>query len=595
MTISWKQIKCLGFFGELTIPAHSLTPGTFRFMHTPAKSAPPGDKGIVHHTAGELFIDGKRCQGLPIENKILISDGTIPVFPGVILSDWLQNIYQKWINPTADPMDFRAAVRPILSELEISPRLMTKEIRLASQAEQKKMFWLVIKVMEIKFIILNAPDNIDTKRSLTKFLTTDKAILWNYCETKCQIESKPIQPLATDIKFANQSDRSPRFQDPDIANNHKLPWLTQLRRVGQKHQPALPIQANQEGRAQTSSITKPSHAGLQSLQVSKELFSDLQKQWLKQGVVCLPMADALENYSDIIQQYLGTLIKAEDYPVAALSQQHMQYGTFVYVPDQVQLSIPVQNTWAQTGRSPWERNLIIIGEGASIKFVEGCQGQIDFSEVDYAPVTEIFLGPGSSLDYISSNYWEHSPIDYGIRKVKMGDHAKCNWTRASMGTCTSRSPWQSKDGFIFDGSDCELVLDLAIASHQKEFNQMIIEVSGQQGEIKGRTVLAALDSSKSILRFDCDEAQRNKLDSIIITGITQQHPKQLELIGFIKQKKEMIYELEKIEPLHSHDTWGMTLQERNQLRLMGLFNPIIRAFPDEYGIEIKRWLDKAIS
>lgn len=68
------------------------------------------------------------------------------------------------------------------------------------------------------------------------------------------------------------------------------------------------------------------------------------------------------------------LITPQDHKFAALHGAVWSGGSFVYVPKGVNLEIPLQSYFRlnAAGAGQFEHTLIIVDEGASLHFIEGC-------------------------------------------------------------------------------------------------------------------------------------------------------------------------------------------------------------------------------
>jgi len=107
---------------------------------------------------------------------------------------------------------------------------------------------------------------------------------------------------------------------------------------------------------------------------SEMVYHSILEHLEKQGVIFLSIEDGLKQHPDLFREYFGTVIPPEDNKFAALNSAVWSGGSFVYVPKGVTVELPLQayfrlNT-ANVGQ--FERTLIIVDEGASVHYVEGC-------------------------------------------------------------------------------------------------------------------------------------------------------------------------------------------------------------------------------
>ena len=111
------------------------------------------------------------------------------------------------------------------------------------------------------------------------------------------------------------------------------------------------------------------------------------------GIVFTDTDSALKEYPDLFKQYFAKLVPPTDNKLAALNSAVWSGGTFIYVPKGVKVDIPLQTYFRinneNTGQ--FERTLIIVDEGASVHYVEGCTAPTYSSNSLHAAIVEIFL------------------------------------------------------------------------------------------------------------------------------------------------------------------------------------------------------------
>ncbi len=115
-------------------------------------------------------------------------------------------------------------------------------------------------------------------------------------------------------------------------------------------------------------------AGVKMQYDSEVVYGSLRKTWEKDGVIFLSMDEGLQKYPELVKEYFGKLIPAGDNKFSALNTAVWSGGSFVYVPKNVEVKMPLQTYFrinaANAGQ--FERTLIIVDEGAKVHYVEGC-------------------------------------------------------------------------------------------------------------------------------------------------------------------------------------------------------------------------------
>lgn len=115
-------------------------------------------------------------------------------------------------------------------------------------------------------------------------------------------------------------------------------------------------------------------AGVKAQYDSEVVYGSLKEVFAKDGVIFLSMDDGLKQYPDLVKEYFGKVIPSGDNKFAALNTATWSGGSFVYVPKGVHVRMPLQTYFRINSENAgqFERTLIIVDEGASVHYVEGC-------------------------------------------------------------------------------------------------------------------------------------------------------------------------------------------------------------------------------
>lgn len=124
---------------------------------------------------------------------------------------------------------------------------------------------------------------------------------------------------------------------------------------------------------------------------------------LPEGVICLPLADALRECPDLVQSFFmrhpSTLGSAK---YRALHAAHLSNGVFLHVADGVVVEHPVQIFHWVNGENSTilPHTLVVTGEGASVRVIETFQSTDDSSASLTIAVNDLIAQQGSTLDYV---------------------------------------------------------------------------------------------------------------------------------------------------------------------------------------------------
>lgn len=148
-------------------------------------------------------------------------------------------------------------------------------------------------------------------------------------------------------------------------------------------------------------------AGVSAQYESEVVYESINKELDRLGVIFCDMDTALKKYPDLVKEYFGTLIPAADNKFAALNSAVWSGGSFVYVPKNVKVTLPLQAYFRINSEKfgQFERTLIIADEGSSVHYVEGCTAPIYTTDSLHSAVVEIFVKKNARVRYTTVQNW----------------------------------------------------------------------------------------------------------------------------------------------------------------------------------------------
>ena len=100
----------------------------------------------------------------------------------------------------------------------------------------------------------------------------------------------------------------------------------------------------------------------------------MKEDLIKQGVIYTDMETAVREYPELVKEHFMKCVPVHDHKFVALHGAVWSGGSFVYVPKGVKVDIPLQSYFRLNSpeSGQFEHTLIIVDEGASLHFIEGC-------------------------------------------------------------------------------------------------------------------------------------------------------------------------------------------------------------------------------
>ncbi|VFP88380.1 Fe-S cluster assembly protein SufB [Candidatus Erwinia haradaeae] len=163
----------------------------------------------------------------------------------------------------------------------------------------------------------------------------------------------------------------------------------------------------------------------------------------KEGIIFCSFNEAVHNYPNLVQKYLGSVVPSNDNFFAALNAAVSSDGTFIYVSKGVhcpmELSTYFRINAEKTGQ--FERTLLIADVDSSVSYLEGCSAPIRETQQLHAAVVEVILHQGATVKYSTvQNWFSGRDTSGGIlnfvtkRALCVGKRSKMSWTQLETGS-----------------------------------------------------------------------------------------------------------------------------------------------------------------
>ncbi len=107
---------------------------------------------------------------------------------------------------------------------------------------------------------------------------------------------------------------------------------------------------------------------------SEGVYASLKKEWEDKGVVFTDLDTAIQKYPDLVKDYYCKAIPPSDNKFAALNGAVWSGGSFLYVPKNVTIDMPLQTYFRLNGEQSgqFEHTIVVADEGAKVHYIEGC-------------------------------------------------------------------------------------------------------------------------------------------------------------------------------------------------------------------------------
>ncbi len=182
---------------------------------------------------------------------------------------------------------------------------------------------------------------------------------------------------------------------------------------------------------------RKSLAGVGAQYDSELVYHNVKEEVAAQGVVYTDMESALKGeYADMVHKYFMKLVTPRDHKFAALHGAVWSGGSFVYVPKGVQVSIPLQSYFRLNakGAGQFEHTLIIVDEGASLHFIEGCSAPKYNVANLHAGCVELYVKKNAKLRYSTIENWSKNMYNLNTKRALVEEGGVIEWVSGSFGS-----------------------------------------------------------------------------------------------------------------------------------------------------------------
>ncbi|RLM76289.1 Fe-S cluster assembly protein SufD [Halorubrum sp. Atlit-26R] len=173
-------------------------------------------------------------------------------------------------------------------------------------------------------------------------------------------------------------------------------------------------------------------------------------------VVVLPFTEALAEYGDVIEANFGSVLDPEHNYLTALSVALFTTGTFVYVPEGVDVE-DVTVRAEMNSRSLFSQTLVVAEESSSVTILESItSGDADVDGDRYfSNLVEVVAGENANVQFGSLQNLDDDAYTYSLKRGVTDTYATVDWIESNFGSKLTRSDIETElDG---DGSESQIV------------------------------------------------------------------------------------------------------------------------------------------
>ncbi|MFP4038695.1 MAG: Fe-S cluster assembly protein SufB [Candidatus Nanohaloarchaea archaeon] len=331
---------------------------------------------------------------------------------------------------------------------------------------------------------------------------------------------------------------------------------------------------------------------------SQVVYQNMKEEWEEKGVIFMDMDKAVQEHPDLVKEYfMNRCVPPQDNKFAALHGAVWSGGSFVYVPEGVEVEIPVQAYFRmnQKGMGQFEHTLIVAEENSTIHYIEGCSAPQYTKSNLHAGTVEVFVKENAHVQYSTVQNWSKNTYNLNTKRAKVAENGVMEWISGSMGSkVTMLYPSSHLNGegaranhitigYAGDGQNIDT--GAKVVHNAPNTKSTIESKSITQGD--GRTNYRGLvrvpeGSHGSKVSIECDAL----MFSEEATSDTEPY------IEVQEDDVEMAHEatVGRIgdEEIHYMQSRGIDEEEAKEMIVRGFIEPIAKELPLEYAVELNR-------
>ncbi|MDR3191167.1 MAG: Fe-S cluster assembly protein SufB [Lactobacillaceae bacterium] len=330
---------------------------------------------------------------------------------------------------------------------------------------------------------------------------------------------------------------------------------------------------------------------------SEVVYHRMKEEFEKQGIIFTDTDTALQEYPEMVKEYFGTVVGMADNKLAALNAAVWSGGTFIYVPKNVQIHVPIQSYFRinSANEGQFERTLIVVDEGAHVEYVEGCSAPMYSGDALHAAVVEVIVKKDAYARYTTIQNWSNNVYSLETKRAYAYENATMEWIDGNFGSkATMKYPAVYLQGQGARGT----MLSIAVAGegiHLDSGARMIHNAPNTSSSIISKSIAHdggktdyrgdvrfGVNSTGSMAHVECDTIlldDKSSADTIPYNKIDN---------GNVTLEHEAKVSKLSAEQVNYFMTRGISERDATAMIIMGFAEPFIKELPMEYAVELNR-------
>lgn len=177
-------------------------------------------------------------------------------------------------------------------------------------------------------------------------------------------------------------------------------------------------------------------AGVGAQYESENVYHNLKPKWEKKGIIFEDFDVAVQKYPELVKKYFSRCVSLSDHVFAALHYAVFSGGTFLWVPEGIEVDEPLQAYFRMNAQNQgqFEHTLIVIEAEAKAHYIEGCSAPKYGSQSLHAGCVEVFVKEKASFRYSSVENWSKDTYNLNTKRALVQEKAFMEWVGGNLGS-----------------------------------------------------------------------------------------------------------------------------------------------------------------
>jgi len=341
-------------------------------------------------------------------------------------------------------------------------------------------------------------------------------------------------------------------------------------------------------------------AGVKAQFESEVVYGSLQEDLGNKGVIFTDTDTAVREHPELLREYFGKIIPPSDNKFAALNSAVWSGGSFIYVPPGVHIDFPLQAYFRinaeQMGQ--FERTLIIVDEGASVHYVEGCTAPMYTTESLHSAVVEVIVKKNGRARYTTIQNWANNIYNLVTKRAVAYQDSLMEWIDGNLGShLTMKYPAV----YMMEPGARGEILSIAFSSkgqHQDAGAKVVHCAPHTKSRIISKSI--SKNGGRSSYRGLCkvEKGATDCKSNVVCDALILDADSRSDTYPYIEVEEQDVQieheaSVSRIgeEQLFYLMSRGLSEAEASSMIVSGFIEPLIKELPMEYAVEMNRLIE----